>query len=405
MRILIAEKLSQCGVDALEAAGHSVVTSVVTGDALCDAVAELHPNVLVVRSTKVTAAIIAVGRDLELIVRAGAGYDTIDVDAASGRGIYVVNCPGRNAAAVAELTVGLICALDRRLVDNVVDARAGVWNKAKYSKAAGLAGQTLGVIGSGNIAREVITRAHGLHLTVVAWSRSLTPEKAAELGVGYEASLLAVARKADIVSLHVAATADTHHLANREFFEAMKPGAMFINTTRGSVVDEAALLWALDHRGLRAGLDVFENEPSGKDGPCDLPLARHPNVYLTHHIGASTDQAQDATALEAARVINKYAAEAVADNCVNRLGPEGRSHSALSVRHLNKPGVLAGVLAEIRNAGWNVKEISNVVFAGEHAACARIGFETRDSSADPSDVQRAVASVPNVLVAVATVVL
>ena len=318
MRILLADKMADWGVQALKEADYTVsVQPTLSGDALSEALRAERPHVLVVRSTKVTAAMMDANPALALIVRAGAGYDTIDVQNASQRGIFVANCPGKNATAVAELTLGLMLALDRRIPDSVRDARAGQWKKGFYAKARGLKGRTLGVVGTGNIGQEVIVRALALEMEVIAWGRSLTAGYAEALGVRHGESPEAVAAEADIVSLHVAATPQTRHLAGRAFFEAMKPGAFFINTTRGTVVDEEALRWAMDEKDIRAGLDVFDGEPSYKEGALDWPLAAHPNVYLTHHIGASTQQAQEATAAEAVRVIQTYVETGQVPNSVN----------------------------------------------------------------------------------------
>ncbi len=374
MKIFIADKISEGGAQALEAAGHVVVQESLSGDELLAALRREKPQVLVVRSTRVSSAMMDADARLELIVRAGAGYDTIDVEGASERGIFVSNCPGKNAVAVAELTLGLLLALDRRLPENVLDARAGRWNKARYAKAEGVKGKTLGVVGVGSIGEAVIRRALAFELRVVAWSRSLTEARAKALGAEWRATPLEVAAEADAVTLHVAATPETKHLAGRAFFEAMQPGALFINTTRGSVVDEEALRWAMDEKGVRAALDVFEGEPAAKDGPLDLPLARHPNVYLTHHIGASTQQAQDATAEEAVRVISTYAETGHVPNCVNMEDQSPATH-LLTVRHLDRVGVLAAVLDEMRKARWNVQEMENLVFEGAKAACARIRFD------------------------------
>src|SRR6187200_3195087 len=167
MKILVADQFEQSGIDGLRAAGCEVAYEPALKDeALAAALAESQADVLVVRSTKVTAAMMEAG-PLALVVRAGAGYNTIDVAAASRRGIYVSNCPGRNAVAVAELAFALILALDRRLPDNVADLRAGRWNKKEYSKARGLFGRTLGLIGYGNIAAEVACRAAAFGMHVV----------------------------------------------------------------------------------------------------------------------------------------------------------------------------------------------------------------------------------------------
>src|ERR687886_34646 len=171
MRVLIADKFEQSGRDGLDAAGcdYSYQPDV-KDESLIEAIRLYQPDALVVRSTKVTEPMLDAG-PLKLVVRAGAGYNTIDVAAASRRGIYVSNCPGKNSIAVAELAFALILALDRRIADNVIALRAGQWNKKEFSKARGLYGRTLGLIGTGQIGQEVIRRAHAFGMPVVAWSR------------------------------------------------------------------------------------------------------------------------------------------------------------------------------------------------------------------------------------------
>lgn len=375
MRVLLADSLSDTVISMLTEASLEVVNKPgLSGDDLISALAEHAPNVLVVRSTKVPAAAIAASKALELIVRAGAGYDTIDVEAASAAGVFVANCPGKNSTAVAELTIGLLLALDRSIPDNVMDARAGTWNKALYGKANGLKGRTLGVVGCGSIGKEVIQLAHALEMHIVAWSRSLTDAEARKLGVLRVDSPKDVAARADAVTLHVAATSDTKHLADAAFFGAMKQGAFFINTTRASVVDEQAMVTAMRDKGIRVALDVFSDEPSVKSGSFEHPLAADPSVYLTHHIGASTEQAQDAIAEEAARIIVGYAESGEVPNCVNLATSTPATHQ-LTVRHRDKVGVLAGILEAMRHADWNIQEMENVVFDGAKAACAYIRFD------------------------------
>src|SRR5467141_3243855 len=223
MLILLADKFEQSGRDGLQAIGCEISYQPdLKDDSLVSAIAKEKPDVLVVRGTKVTEPMLDAG-PVKLVVRAGAGYNTIDVAAASKRGIYVSNCPGKNSIAVAELAFGLILALDRRIAANVQSLREGRWNKAEYSKARGLFGRTLGLIGVGQIGREMIPRARGFGLHVVAWSRSLTPGIAESLGVGYKASSLEVAAAADIVSVHVALSAQTRGMIDANFFEAMRP--------------------------------------------------------------------------------------------------------------------------------------------------------------------------------------
>src|SRR2546423_8622545 len=237
MRVLIADKFEQSGRDGLEAIGCEVSYQPdLKDEVLVEAVRSEAPDVLVVRSTKVTEPMLAAGQ-IKLVVRAGAGYNTIDVAAASRRGIYVSNCPGKNSIAVAELAFALILALDRRIPDNVIALRRGEWNKKELSKALGLYGRTLGLVGVGRIGQEMIPRARAFGMPVIAWSRSLTRERATALGVEYKATLAEVASEADIVSVHVALNPDTKQFLGADFFPAMRRGAYFINTSRGEVVD------------------------------------------------------------------------------------------------------------------------------------------------------------------------
>lgn len=374
MKILVADSISDVGISALEDAEHSVLERPdLSGEALVDTLRSEAPDVLIVRSTKVMPEALDASPALALIVRAGAGYDTIDVEGAANRGIFVANCPGKNSVAVAELTLGLILSLDRRLPDNVADARAGMWNKRRYAQADGLKGRTIGIIGLGNIGMEVLRRAEAFDLNVIAWSRSLTPDEAERIGVGYREDPNAVARDASIVTLHVASTPETKHLADRSFFEAMPEGGIFINTTRAAVVNENALSWALEEKDLRAGIDVMEGEPSDKEASFTHPLADHSNLYITHHIGASTQQAQDATAMEAARVVRTFDEQGDVPNCVN-LAEQTQATHQITVRHRDQVGVLAGVLDEIRRAEWNIQEMTNRIFEGSQAAVASIRF-------------------------------
>ena len=374
MRVLVADQFEQSGIDGLTAVGCEVVYAPTLKDqALVDAVAAQAPEVLVVRSTRVPEEVLAAG-PLALVVRAGAGYNTIDVAAASRLGIYVSNCPGKNSVAVAELAFGLICALDRRIVDNTVDLRAGTWNKAEYGRARGLHGRTLGLIGLGAIGREMIPRARGFGMPVVAWSRSLTEERAAGLGIRRAASPEEVATLADVVSVHVALDATTRGLLGAPFFAAMKDGATFVNTSRGEVVDEPALVAAIRTKGLRAGLDVFANEPSAGTGEFFTEVATLPGVYGTHHIGASTEQAQEAIAAEAVRIMRVFAETGTVPNVVN-LAKKTPATSSIVVRHIDRPGILAHTLDVISAAGINVQEMENIVFDGALAAVARINVE------------------------------
>ncbi|MGD0619751.1 MAG: 3-phosphoglycerate dehydrogenase family protein [Bryobacteraceae bacterium] len=397
MRVLIADKFEQSGIAALKAAGCEVLSQPgLKDDALAQEVARFRPDVLVVRSTKVSEAVLSAGA-LKLVVRAGAGYNTIDVAAASRRGIYVSNCPGKNSIAVAELAFGLILSLDRRIPDNVASLREGHWNKAEYSKARGLFGRTLGLIGVGQIGREMIPRAHGFGMPVAAWSRSLTPERASQLGVEFKLSLLDVAASADIVSVHLALTTETRGLIGKSFFDAMRPGGFFINTSRAEVVDADALADAVRSKGIRAGLDVFANEPAGGTGDFADEIVKLSGVYGTQHIGASTDQAQEAIASETVRIVRTFKETGKVPNVVN-LAKSTPATCALVVRHRDRPGVLASVLDVISTARINVQEMENIVFEGAEAAVARIHLESEPSAEILERMRRANADILEVSV-------
>jgi D-3-phosphoglycerate dehydrogenase len=281
---------------------------------------------------------------------------------------------------VAELAFGLILALDRRIADNVAALRQGQWNKKEFSRARGLFGRTLGLIGLGQIGREVAPRARAFGLRVVGWSRSLTPESARLIGVEHKLSPVEVASEADIVSIHLALNAQTRGFIGAHFFAAMRPGAFFINTSRAEVVDQQALARAVCEKKVRAGLDVFAKEPATSVGEFTDEIARLDLVYGTHHIGASTEQAQEAIAAETVRIIQTFQETGHVPNVVN-MARSSPATCALVVRHLDRPGVLAGVLNAISAAHINVQEMENVVFEGAEAAVARIHLEAEPSSA------------------------
>ena len=376
MKVLIADKFEASGIDGLKEAGCEVIYNADLKDnSLIEAIHETQAEVLVVRSTKVTEAMFDAGK-LTLVVRAGAGFNTIDVKAASARGIYVSNCPGKNSIAVAELTFGLILALDRRIADNVADLRGGKWNKKEYSKARGVYGCTLGIVGIGQIGREVIARAKAFGMNVVGWSRSLTPKTAAEMGISFRQTIIEVARDSDILSIHLALAPDTKGFIGADIFEVMKPGSYLINTSRAEVVDQEALAQAIKTRGIRAGLDVFSTEPSTATGDFSDEIVQLPLVYGTHHIGASTDQAQEAIASETVRIIKTFKDTGKVPNVVNLSDSTPATHM-LIVRHHDRPGVLAHVLNAIKAADINVHEMENIVFEGAKAAVARIELDAK----------------------------
>jgi D-3-phosphoglycerate dehydrogenase len=375
MKILIADKFSEAHLDRLNKLGCEVTYNpVVKADELPKLIAPYR--ILVVRSKQVTADTLRASEQLLLVLRAGAGVNTIDVKAASARGIYVSNCPGKNSIAVAELVFALLLAIDRRIADNTAALRAHKWNKKEFSKAEGIYDKTLGVIGVGRIGREVITRAQAFGLRVIAWSRTLTPGKAEELGVECCGSVDDVFRRADIVTLHLALKPETRKFVNAARLALMKPNAILINTARGEVIDQAALRAAIEAKKLRAGLDVFDPEPADATADFVDPILDLPNFYGTHHIGASTGQAQEAIAEEAIRIIATFVKTGAVLNCVNLVTRTPAKWQVL-VRHYDRVGVLAYVMDKIRRAEINIEEVQNVIFEGATAASCRIQLDSQ----------------------------
>jgi D-3-phosphoglycerate dehydrogenase len=370
MKVLIADKFSEVHLADLRALGLTVEYEPDLGPAdLPRALPGV--SILVVRSTEVNAAAIAAANALSLIVRAGAGVNTIDRSAASGRGIFVTNCPGKNAVAVAEIAMGLLLCCDRRIPEQVADLRAGKWNKKEYGKADGLLGKTIGLVGYGAIARLVGERARAFGMAVVAWSRSLDEAAARRHGVDRLGSANEVAQRADVVSIHLALNAETRGLCGADFFAAMKPGAILINTSRAEVVDAAALEAAVREKGIRVGTDVPPGEPSGGTGAIASPLLALPGVYGTHHVGASTRQAENAIADEAVRIVAAFVQRGEVPNCVN-LSTSSAARWQLVIQHHDRVGVLAQVLDSLRRHAINVEEMQNQIFDGAVAACASI---------------------------------
>jgi len=378
LRILIADKVSPRTVSALKALGAEVTMNAeLSAKDLPGAIGDA--NVLIVRSTEVTADTLKAGQSLEVVIRAGAGVNTIDLDQASRLGIAVANCPGKNTDAVAELALGLLIAADRRIVDASLDLRQGRWRKKEYGKAAGLKDRTLGLVGLGSIGQAMIKRAQGLEMNVVGWSRSLTPERAEALGIGYCKTLEDLAVISDAVSVHLAKTAETSKLLGAAFFGKMKNGAIFVNTARGEVVDAAALKDAIASKKLRVGLDVFAKEPEG--GDCAFEQAELAALVSgTPHIGASTDQASEAIADEVVFIVKSLVETGKPLHTVNIRGPAS-SDITLLVRHYNRVGVLASVLDLLREENINVEEMENIIFNGNAAAMACLKLDHSPSAA------------------------
>jgi D-3-phosphoglycerate dehydrogenase / 2-oxoglutarate reductase len=313
MKVLIADKFPENHIQTLKDNGFDVAYQPKLGEndiagACGDA------EFIVVRSTNVTAAAINAGNNLKLVIRAGSGYNNIDVKAATEKGVAVCNTPGKNSIAVAELAMGLIISLDRKIPDNVKDFNASVWNKAKYSAAEGLYGKTLGIIGVGNIGKEIAQRAKAFGMKVIGYDVF----KQEGIGVEYIDDMEKLIAMSDVITLHVPANAQTKGMFNDKLFGLMKKKAMLINTSRADIIDEDALVKAVTEKGIQVAADVFKGEPEGKDGTVTSKLQNIPGVYVTHHIGASTEQAQDAVAEETIKIIVEYKKNGTILHCVNK---------------------------------------------------------------------------------------
>lgn len=334
-------------------------------------------DIVVVRSTRITAEALKASSQLSLVIRAGAGVNTIDVATASALGVQVANCPGKNAAAVAELTIGLLVAADRRVVSACCDLRSGKWRKKEYGKSHGLKGRTLGLLGFGAIAQAVAKAALGLEMNVLAWSRSLTDEFAQSRGVERVSNPEEIAARSDAVSIHLAAAPETRHLVDAEFLAAMRESSILINTSRGELVDTSALRNAIETKKLRVGLDVYENEPAGGENDfTDQTLVEM--VTGTPHIGASTAQTSEAIGAEVVRIVRAFVNTGHAPGAVN-LGAKSAAHYQMVVRHYNRVGVLANVLSALREEDVNVEEMDNTIFEGGASAICCLRLDDRPS--------------------------
>jgi D-3-phosphoglycerate dehydrogenase len=386
MRLLIADKLHPRAVEELRTLPVDVIYEPeLTKETLETQLSNI--GILVVRSKEVTRKAIEGATQLNLIVRAGAETATIDVKAASERGIYVANCPGKNSSAVAELVYGMLVAIDRRIPDAVASLRAGRWERTEYAKAEGLIGKTIGIVGMGAIGRDVAQRAKTFGLHPIGWSRSFSAARAADMGIGHAASLEELAAKSDILTVHLALTERTRNIIGRRIFELMPKRSIFINCARTDLVDYEAMSEAIATRGLRVGLDVVPNEPRGgkKEIAPELFTAHAATanggfLYATPHIAASTDQAQLSIATETVRVIRSFMLEGTVPNVVNVMNMSS-ARFQMVIRMLDKVGTLANVLAVIKRHSINVEEVTNTVFEGGDASCAKLRVVSRPSEA------------------------
>jgi len=286
-RILVTEAIADTGLDKLRAAGHEVdVRLGLSPDELLDVVPGAHA--LIIRSaTTVTADVLAAGTDLVVVGRAGIGLDNVDVDAATKRGVLVVNAPQSNVLSAAEQTMALLLAMARNTAQADAALKQGRWERSAWTGIE-LHGRTLGIVGLGRIGKLVAERAHAFGMHLIGYDPFVSSERAREMSVEL-VSLDELAARADIVTLHVARTPETIGLIGRDFLAKARHGVRIVNVARGGIVDEAALYDGLVSGKVGgAALDVFDAEPC-----TDSPLFTLPNVVATPHLGASTHEAQD----------------------------------------------------------------------------------------------------------------
>jgi D-3-phosphoglycerate dehydrogenase len=372
MKILLADQLAPIVLSSLEECGHQIKEETSLKDtSLLKALEDFKPEILVVRSTKVTTEHIKKSPSLSLIIRAGAGVNTIALDTASEHGVFVANCPGKNAIAVAELVMGHIISIDRHLYENINDFRNGIWNKKKYSKSEGLYGKTIAILGMGAIGQEVAKRAQAFGMHVKGWSRSLGKLQAEEWGIECCESPIEAAADAHILTVHLPSNKDTKDILDAKVLGVLKKGAYVINTSRGALLDEEAMKEALSVNNIKFGLDVFKDEPAASEKSVSTQWMEEENIYVSHHIGASTNQATEAVGLAILNIIDTWEHQGLVLNCVN-LAKQTKATCCLSVRHADKVGVLANVLNHVRADGLNIQEMDNTIFQGGKAACARI---------------------------------
>jgi D-3-phosphoglycerate dehydrogenase len=321
LRVLVTDEIDRKGLQALS--DHPGI----------DLRWEIHPapakltqalketEVWLVRSeTKVTADWIAKAKNLRLIGRAGVGIDNIDVEAATSRGIAVVNAPSANTLAACEHAFAMMLALSRNIPQADADVKAGNWKRSRWMGTE-LAGKTLGLIGLGRIGREMAKRASPFDMKVKAFDPFVSAEQGRQIGVEMR-SLSELLSECDFVSLHASSSPKTRHLLNRETLKLLKPGARIINCARGELIDEAALCEALESGRLAgAALDVFSAEPL----PADSPLRSFSQVILTPHLGASTTEAQSRVAVEIGTTVLAFHEFGLAVNAINLPGFDGET--------------------------------------------------------------------------------
>jgi len=370
-RVLVVDRLGAHALEGLRAAGCDAIQNpMLEGSTLPDAMRDIEPDILVTRDTRVDDQVLGATERLGLVIGTGPTIESIDLEAASNRGIFVAHCPGRTAAAVAELAWAMILACDRDLVNAAQRARVGQQSEGGR-EAPGLSGRTLGVVGLGQVGQEVARRGIAFGMHVVAWSQHITEARCNALGIDYCANLVNLAKLSDVVSVSVTGNEESEGLLGDKFFQALRTGSTIVNTSLGSVVNERALLNACRTKGIRAGLDLHSTDGLSHPGSPTSELRAEPSVIATLDAGAHTVQARESIDHDVVRIVRQWLEQGTVASCMNRASVSS-AKTLIHVRHLNRPGVLVGIFDVLGQASINVEEMENVICEGNHAAIARI---------------------------------
>ena len=391
MRILVACELPPAALEQLKSLA-SVVTyrPDATTQSLRDIIEDV--SILVVGGTRISPEVVVRAAALQMIVHAGPGPGDLAIEEASAQGIFITHCPDMHATAVAELTFGLILALDRQIVDIAAAMREGRWTRTEPAAARGLAGRTLGILGYGPVGERVAQRARAFDMRVVAWCPTLTPNTLRDTEIEFCNWPREVARMSDVVTVHETREDEQTTIVDAEFLESMPPGAALVHVGRSGAVDEAALVEAVEQRNLRVAIDVFGSEPTGDQVRFRSRLCELPGVVCTPHIGPLTEQAQGAVADEVVRIVRAFVVSGDVVNCLN-LCDRSPATWQLVLRVRDQVGVMASILEAVRADGINAEEVSSRVFTGAKAAWCTIALDERPST----EALDAIRALPDVL--------
>jgi D-3-phosphoglycerate dehydrogenase len=379
MKILVGCRLPENALPELRALGTEVIYE---PELTAEQLEELIPDVaiLVVCRQRVSPEIIQAAKALQMIVRAGTNTANIAIEEASAAGIFVANCPYKDAGAIAELTIGLLVALDRRLLENVEALRQGVLESPAEVEALGLSGRMLGVLGFGPVEQEIAKRARAFEMHISAWSPTLTPELAAENRVEFCAWPRELARQSDMVTVYAPPQDTDVLLVDGEFLRNMREGAYLVYVGHPATLDQAALVEVAKERNLRVAYDISAPQlPSSDTGRFKSRLQALPNVIGTHRLADRTAQVWQTTTAEVVRIIREFLVAGDVLNCVN-LSKHNPATWQLVLRLKDTVGVLASVMDVIRSDGINVEDITSRLFTGARAACYTIAADERPST-------------------------